>query len=266
MRRISSYGIIVGAFLLTGPDSVRAENFCDSSLAGDTKSPLAYQMRGDRCEGLYAQQVSAISIEIRSFVESLAPFDPQRESVLDLRWLSPPEVAKELHLRAFCFKPRTYYRMDTAVPAARRMYRWPSEVLAGLQLAGADLGVIAWLEMPGPASTVRQVYLPLRVGASETPAEGGYQVTLVPSVRLKEVYLTVSRLDSSGNIVATVRRDEALGYGYYPSNEPTRFSTGRLGSAGFFRLELAAVPMSGTPVKQGFDFYHSVIGGEFDAE
>jgi hypothetical protein len=254
MIRIKISMALAMSILLAGP--ARAENLCDPGIKEETKSPLSYQMRGDRCEGIYAQQVSSISLEFRSLVAGFA-FDPATDAELALAWTPPPGVSGNVRLRAFSFKPLTYYRMDTAVPAARGAYRWRTDILASQKLSRNDLGLIAWIDIPGPGGATRAIHLPLRAGsAAAKPADAGYEISLVPSVRLKEVRLTVSRLDAEGKVVETLRRDEELGIGYYPSNTPTVFSTGRLGPAGFYRIETTAIPKSGLSTVRDIALYH----------
>ncbi|HYO14371.1 MAG TPA: hypothetical protein VE685_14340 [Thermoanaerobaculia bacterium] len=240
---------------LSGPAG--AASFCDPNLLGKSDSPTAYREREGRCEGTYAQQVGTVSLDVRSFVESFGPFDLDRDTELVLAWTAPPGTERNVRLRAFSFKPRHYFRMDTAVPAARGSFRWPTDVLASQKLGEEELGVVAWTELPGPGGTTREIYLPLRVKARSAGAKDGYQVSLVPSARLREVHVTVSRLDTGGdNVVATLRQEEELGYGIYLSNQPTEFSIGNLGPAGFYRLEVTARPVSGPPVEQDLEFYH----------
>jgi hypothetical protein len=232
-----------------------ADSLCDQSLPQDSKSPLAYHLRGDRCEGIYAQQVSSISIEVRSLVAGFGAFDPARNEKLELAWTAPPGNAGDVRLRAFSFKPRTYYRMDTAVPAARSAYHWPTNVLTSVDLGKDDLGLIAWIDLPRQGGATRPVYLPLRAGAGAAKGEAGYEVFLVPSSRLSEVRLSVSRLDDKGNVKDTLQ-DKELGIDYYPAATPTVFSTGKLGSAGFYRLVITAVPKAGLSVVQDIEIYH----------
>jgi hypothetical protein len=240
------------AAMLLPAAAAGAESLCDPNLPQDSDSPVSYRMRGDRCEGLYAQQVSAISIEVRSLVAGFGSFDPAKDAELVLAWTAPPGGTRDVRLRAFSFKPRTYYRMDAKVPAARGAYRWPTDVLDSVKLGRDELGLLAWTDLPGS----RTVYLPLRVGAGVARPKDGYEASLIPSVRLSEVRLTVSRLDAQGNATATLRKDEELGYGYYPAGEPTVFSTGKLGPAGFYRLTVTAVPQSGLSVVQDIELYH----------
>lgn len=247
--------LVVGLTMVRGPAG--AASFCDPNLPSSPENPAAYRERGDRCEGIYAQQVGTVSLDVRSFVESFGPFDPERDRELVLAWTTPPEAERNVRLRAFSFKSLLYYRMDTAVPAARGSFLWPTDVLATQKLGRDELGIIAWTEVPGPGGTTREIYLPLRVKARTAGEKDGYQVSIVPSERLRKVHVAVSRLDANGDVAETVRNSEELGYGYYPSNQSTQFSIGNLGPAGFYRLEVTATPASGPSVKQDVEFYHS---------
>lgn len=246
-----------GFVLLSGtPGRQGGGSFCDPSLLNRSESPLFYRLRGDRCEGLYAQQVSALSIDVRSILESFGPFDAAKDPKLVLTWKAPPGIDQDVRIRAFSFKSRTYFRMDTAVAVAHGFYQWPTDVLAAVDLGHEDLGVLAWIELPGPGGISREVYLPLRIGTQGAAAEAGYQVAFIPSQRLKEVRISVSRLDSRGEVTAVLRRDEELGYGYYPSGQRTVLSTGKLGAAGFYRLKITAMAGPGLSVDREIDFYH----------
>jgi hypothetical protein len=85
----------------------------------------------------------------------------------------------------------------------------------------------------------------------------GYEISLYPSAQLSQVHVTVSRVDDKGNTLATLRRAEELGDGYYPSGEPTVFFTGKLGPAGFYRVEILALPKKGDSLRQALELYHS---------
>lgn len=245
------------AVLPLRPVPAAAESLCDSNLPHDSKSPVAYRLRGDRCEGIYAQQVSSISVEVRSLLAGFGSFDPAKTEKLDLAWIAPSDSKRGVRLRAFSFKPRFYYRMDTEVPADQTVYHWPTDVLSSVELGKDDLGLIAWIDLLRQGGSSRSVYLPLRAGAGAKQGDAGYEVSLVPSVRLSEVRLTVSRLDAQGNVVAKLRQNEELDIGYYPSDKPTVFTTGKLGPAGFYRLEITAVPQSGLSVQQDIELYHA---------
>lgn len=257
MKKTSSLLALAVVSLAFRVKPAGAQPFCDPSLVGRSDSPTAYREREGRCEGIYAQQVGTVSLGVRSLVESFGPFDPSRDTELVLAWTAPPGIERNVKLRAFSFRPRTYFRMDTAVLATRGEYRWPTNVLASERLIQDELGIVAWVELPGPGGSTREVYLPLRVGRGGKIEEIGHRISIVPSERLDKVHVSVSRLDAGGGVAATLKRDEELGFGYYPSGKPTDFSTGNLGAAGFYRIEVTATPKSGSPVKESFEIYHA---------
>jgi hypothetical protein len=102
--------------LLLPVGSASAGSFCDPSLEKGEDSPLSYRMRGDRCEGIYAQQVSAVSVEIRSLVAGFGPFDPDKDEELELAWTAPPGSIQDVRLRAFSFRERLYSGLAEARP------------------------------------------------------------------------------------------------------------------------------------------------------
>jgi hypothetical protein len=256
MSDLGAIGVIAAAVLILLPGPAAAASSCDPNLLDGSDSPLAYRQREGRCEGIYGQQVGAVTLDVRSLVAGFGSFDPARDTELPLAWTAPPGATQNVRLRVFSFKPRTYFRMDTAVPASRGSYLWPTDVLAQVGLGKESLGLVAWIDLPGPGGTSHSVYLPLRTGAGAAAEADGYQVAFVPSVRLREVHVSVSRLDEHGGVAAVLRRNEELGYGYYPSNQPTVFATGRLGGAGFYRVEIGIIPMSGDSLKEEIELYH----------
>ena len=229
------------------------ESFCDPGLESKPGA-TTYRMRVDRCEGIFAQQVSSPHLEIRSLVGVLPSFNPKKDSEVVLAWTAPPGNEREVQLRAFSFKPLTFYRMDTRVRSDRSTYHWPADVLSWVGLGRDDLGLLAWTDLPELGGT-KPVYLPLRAGTASQKTEDGYTVKFLPATRLSEVHVKVSRLDGQRKVSAEVR-DEKLVDNYYPPGEPAEFSTGKLGPAGFYRITITATPKTGLSIIQDFDLYH----------
>jgi hypothetical protein len=222
--------------------ATQAQSQCDPVLSERSTSTMAYRQRGDRCEGIYAQQVGALTLQVRSLVRGFGPFDPAKNPHLTLEWKAPPNVSGDVHIRAFSFRPRTYFRMDTAVPAPRGLYRWPTDVLAGVGLSREDLGIVAWIDTPG-SGFGDEVYLPLKIVGNEL-ADGSteIQATVVPSNRLEELRVTILRLDEKGREVGHLRHDQELGYGYYPSNQQIEFPLDEAKETGFYKVKVVARP------------------------
>lgn len=242
--------------ICSSPKPVGAESFCDPSIPQSKAGATTYRMRGDRCEGIFAQQVSSPHLEIRSLVGSFPSFDPQKDSELVLAWKTPPGNKAYVQLRAFSFKPGTYYRMDTRVNPDRSNFHWPTDVLNAEGLSRMDLGLLAWTEISEPEGAKSIVYLPLSTGTGVSKTREGYTVTFFPSTRLSEVHVKISRLAGQDKGPSVIR-DYKLIDDYYAPSEPASFSTGKLGPAGFYRITITALPKAGNPILQNFDLYHS---------
>ena len=97
---------------------------CDRYLPVSRGDPFGYRMRGDRCEGVYIQQVSATPLLVASFGRLDLPDTIPAAGSLLVQWA--PHRG-EVRLRAHSLKPRTYYRMDHRQPAGSHSYRWPTD-------------------------------------------------------------------------------------------------------------------------------------------
>lgn len=244
--------------ILAVPAQQKAPAYCDAELLlRASRSPASYQVREDRCEGIYAQQVSTVSLGLRSFVKGFGKFNPETQETLRLTWKAPDGIVQDARLRAFSIKPRIYYRMDTAQPAVKGSYVWPTNILAGEKLGDADLGILAWIEMPGTDGQEREVYLPLQAGGGQSL--DGYAVTFVPSKKLKKVLLTVTQIDEKGKKLkdtGVTNKDVGGEFPHFPKDEPRVLNTGKIGPPGYYRLEIKATAAAGDAVTKEIDFYH----------
>jgi hypothetical protein len=139
------------------PDVLEASGEpCPPSTAKPRSGALGYRRRGALCEGLYESPVAA-DFEVVSLLSADLSSAGEREIVIGAPEL--PGVASDVPVRvtALALRPRTYYRMDAAVPAGGSL-RWPvGEVLGPLGLDASDLGVYGQVEIGGET-----VYVPLR--------------------------------------------------------------------------------------------------------
>ena len=111
MRSITFLFICLLAFSETAN---AASSLCRPDVKPASTDELAYKERGDRCEGLFAQKVSATGLRIAAFHEHPAVFD---ENSLALNILSPG-MSSSKTLTATSLRPKQYYRMDTAYVGA----------------------------------------------------------------------------------------------------------------------------------------------------
>src|SRR5690242_1356357 len=59
-----------------------------------------YRQRGDRCEGLYEQQVSGTTVFLASLTEAFDDYALQSADSLTVQWSVPPQSTAGLQLRA----------------------------------------------------------------------------------------------------------------------------------------------------------------------
>jgi hypothetical protein len=128
-------------------------------------SQSGYQKRGDRCEGLYVANVGAHSLAAMSFSLGKIRFELNPSVQLQV---SAPGQTQPVNVRAMALPPKTYYRMDAALPAGATLV-WPvRDVLLRENLSDSRIGIFAW-KGPDGAKTL----IPVRVvpqGAAVRPA------------------------------------------------------------------------------------------------
>ena len=212
--------ILVGSLLACSSTQLFAADVCDPSLRGQATNPYAYKQRGDRCEGVYAQDVSGSVLQVTSFTLAFEPFDLNRIRDLQLAWTAP--TAGPTTLRAQGTRRRLYYRMDAVLGAGTNEYSWPTTVLTALGVRSREVGIVAWttVQLNGRETTL---YLPLRVGdVSSQTMPPMYRVEFVPGSELTEVFVTLAPVDSAGSVGAAVRKATPLGLAFIPPNDPSK--------------------------------------------
>lgn len=222
----------------------QAAEHCDRYLPVSHRDPFGYRMRGDRCEGVYVQQVASTPLVVASFGRLAVPDVLTANGALLVEWTP---VAGEVRLRAHSLKPRTYYRMDHRQPRGARSYRWPTDVLAALKLTRREIGIVALLEQKVGRST-REVYVPVRIN---TPAARGavHELVLVPGNELSEVFVALSLVAADGKR-SEVSAAKPLRYGFYPAGRSIRIPVGPIARPGTYLLEIGATLRNGGAVSR----------------
>jgi hypothetical protein len=209
---------------------------CNPYLHSAASDPYGYRVRGNRCEGVYIKDLSA-SLQIVSFTREFETFTGD-DPILHLNWTASSS-SQEVHLRANSLRPRLYYQMDSIQPPGSSSYDWDTSVLTALRMTRPELGVVGWTsERIGGRE--REVYLPVAVTPSQLDKKFSYQVIVVSGVELRELYVSLSLLDKDGSRVASLRKEEPLKAGYYPSEEGIPISLAELKKPGLYLLELGA--------------------------
>src|SRR5207247_3017061 len=104
---------------------------CDSLVKTRATDPDSYRLRGDRCEGLYVQDVSGSSnLVLASVIEHFESFDDTSGLPLRVEWT--PLNGLPVLLRAYSLKSGLYYRMETARPVSGGHYHGSTSVLQEL--------------------------------------------------------------------------------------------------------------------------------------
>jgi len=228
---------------------------CDPNLRQLGENPNGYKLRGDRCEGIYVQQVSgSTGLLVASFTEFYEDFDPSILGKLSVEWSSP--AGAPLHLRAYALREKLYYQMDAEIPSGKTAYVWPGELLNALHLSKWDIGVVGFMEYRVGEEN-RTVYVPLRIRQKNQKPTLGYQLVLVPGSELKEVFISLAQLGTDGQAHSFVISDRPLRKGYYPAERGILVEIPALKAAGVYYLEVGATNRYGGPVTQRMWFYHS---------
>ena len=85
------------------------DSLCRPEIKPASTTELAYKERGDRCEGLFAQKVSATGLRIAAFHKHPASYD---DTTRALR-ISSSNLGLDKALSVTSLQPKQYYRMDT---------------------------------------------------------------------------------------------------------------------------------------------------------
>src|SRR5262249_4010591 len=112
--------------LLHGQATTAADP-CDPKLVRAAQDPMRYERRGERCEGLYIQQVAgSAGLLVASFIESSGPFDIVAGKPLPVAWSGAAQSS--VRLRAIALRSRLYYRMDSERPGSPGVFEWPTDL------------------------------------------------------------------------------------------------------------------------------------------
>ena len=247
-RPLRACALVLAAHLALGESGP-----CDPHLLQPAGNPYGYRLRGDRCEGVYVQEVSGAPFVVASWTESFQDYDLTSKRPLIIEWQSL-RGGGNVRLRAQSLRHRLYYRMDALRPSGSRSFAWPSDLLGALNISKGEVGIVATTRgLVG--ETERDIYLPLRIGqGGKAAAPGSYQLVLLPGAELKEVFITLTAV--TGNKSRILKDSEAVRYGYYPAERPVEIPISGVRAQGFYHFEVGATLKSGGASSAEFWFYH----------
>ncbi len=222
---------------------------CDAALLDRARTgPYGYTQRQDRCEGLYVREVAGTALFMASFTAVFEDFNSDAPEAIQISWPSADNNTSlpndSLRILARGIKRDLYYQMDTRRARNSNAYIWPADLLSALQIKKSDVGVVAWAEH-SIGEVTRALYVPLHLRQTGLDSATGYEVIVFPTVRLEEVYITISRVGSDGYATERLMAEEPLNYGYYPAERPVRIAIGNLNSVGVYELQIAAKSIRG---------------------
>ena len=264
-RRAASFCIFAMHLWSLSLSAQTAKDMCDPGLKPRSDGEIGYRARGDRCEGLYVQEVSGDALEVVSFTWDFQNLPFKQGSPLTLAW--PPATNADVRLRASGLKRELYYRMDSLLPAGTTSYKWPSDILAHLGLSEDNIGILCWTDTAFDASKNR-LYLPIQLHqpvAASAPVAEAYKIAIISNVELEEVYVSLYPVDRSGHKGKAIRSSKKLDQGFYPADRPIYFRIlfSELAGAGadVYALSIGAELKNGDPRNAPeFLFYHPHAG------
>jgi hypothetical protein len=249
---------ILGTFLLSSNLSAQAtavSSPCEAALVKPATDPLAYGLRGERCEGVYVREVAGTGgFAVVAFIASRSVPAIERGKPLVLEW--PTGLDTPILLRAVSLRRKLYYRMDARRPTGSPRFEWPTDVLTDLKLTIDELGIVAWTEGRIGENT-QDIYVPLSVaGAAATASQQPYVLQVVSGTDLQDVFVRLANVDASGREQKVVVRDESLKRGFYPAERAIPIRLPVLSTVGLYRLQLNAVLTNGRPSSRTLYFRH----------
>lgn len=224
-------------------DSVIApsQTLCDPTILSSVNQddPNRYELRGDRCEGMFNEHVGGdSSILLVSLTTGDITLDPSTTPTMKVTWHAAG--TDSLQLRAYSLRWRTYYRMDTAQQLSRSEYDWPSTILAINRIKRSDIGLAAWINRTFHSGS-RTVFIP--ISASERTH--GMRLAVVSGVDFAEVYVEVDQLSNDGAFTRELRKTTALSYGFYPAHHPIQIELPEINSPGLYSVNVSTDVLSG---------------------
>lgn len=103
---------------------------------------LGYQVRGDRCEGMFVQDIRS-NLRLKSLMAPSGATSSPGENMLSA--VLPSSAPKmQYHLRINSLDPRVHYQLDTLIPDGG-VFRWPvGDVVGRVPLDASELVPLSW--------------------------------------------------------------------------------------------------------------------------
>jgi hypothetical protein len=205
---------------------------CDPDLIRHTNPNNVdrYKQRGDRCEGLYAEQVNLTGNLLVASL-TMGPVMPPAFAGQPLTVLCRYKEPADVHIRAFLLQPRPFYRLDVVQRGSVISWNWDTEVIARYAKP-ANVGLVAWTSAFVDGRTQR-VYLPVRGPAAGT--NGPMKLIVLPPVAVSEAYVTIAGTAPGEK---PLRQQAPVGKGSYLKNQRIEIDIPALPHEGLYRVDV----------------------------
>lgn len=200
--------LLLGSLLLLGAGPAWAGP-CNPDIKPASIDELAYKDRGDRCEGLFVQKVSATGLRVVAFHKSPAEFD---DNALALN-VSVGGHPGDKEMSVTSLRPNQYYRMDASF--SQDNFSLPLELLRHPQIDIKPHELAAVICIRDCRSAV-----PTLAAASFADEwNANPYVALVANLEIFELRVTI-RDEATGEVL---HDKEMLGSRTWPAGRPATF-------------------------------------------
>jgi hypothetical protein len=230
-------------------------DYCDPHLKMSPEHPYGYRLRGNRCEGIYIEEVSSTPLSVVSLTAVFEDYGLTEGQAISIKWRSPPSPG-HVRIRAQGIREGLFFRMDTSLAGSSASFTWPSNMLAALDIKKQDLGILGWTEHDFGAQG-RVLYLPLLVRQMKRPRDShGYRLVVLPGRELVEIYVSLASVNTDGLPPRYLQEGKPLKYGYYPAGQRITIPISYPPTAGVYLLELGATLRQGGATTANLLLYH----------
>lgn len=219
---------------------------CPPAGLKSVEAPDKYKERGPRFEGRFVQPAaSSGSLRVVSYASGLGG-GPVPGDFLRLAWNGPKNAVSTSRVRALSLRQRHYYRMDVCSTVDGK-FDWPTDQLRVQKLDRGEIGLLATARVQAIRNNV---YLPIQV-----ESDTDFRLLVEYGATIKEVYLTLRRVDSGENRKETLPSQQRLKGIYFAGGHPFELPLPRIRDGGIFRLDVAVVFFSGGSRSDSINVY-----------
>lgn len=200
---------LLSAFLLFGASPVFAGTQCKPDIKPAAVDELAYKDRGDRCEGLFVQKVSATGLRIAAFHRNTAVFEA---NALALN-VSVGSDFGDKEMSVTSLRPNLYYRLDASF--SQDNFSLPLELLRhpAIDMKPQELAAVVCVK---DCQSAVPTLTSASFGDEET---SNPYVALVANLEIFELRVTI-RDETTGDVL---HDKEMLGSRTWPAGRPATF-------------------------------------------